>query len=168
MPLILGFLLLLCIGWSMAAKAGIASRPAGETFYGAMADNAALRHGVEPAMLRAIVRTESNWDPNAVNDTGGDAARGGAYGLGQMTLKTALGLDSTATAARLLEPLYNLDICAKLIAANMALGPSDVDVICRYNSGKSWANAPTFTRADYLPRVTKWLTLYRTQSKGVS
>ena len=52
------------------------------------------RFSVPPALLMAVWRTESEFDPFALNMTGGDARRGGAWGLGQMTLKTAQGLTS--------------------------------------------------------------------------
>lgn len=48
---------------------------------------------VPPRLLLAVWRIESNFNPFAVNMTGGDARRGGAWGLGQMTLRTARDLD---------------------------------------------------------------------------
>lgn len=50
--------------------------------------------GVPPRLLLSVWRIESAFDPYAVNMTAGDARRGGAWGLGQMTLRTARDLDA--------------------------------------------------------------------------
>lgn len=50
--------------------------------------------GVPPRLLLSVWRIESNFNPFATNLTAGDLGRGGAWGLGQMTLQTARGLDA--------------------------------------------------------------------------
>lgn len=45
--------------------------------------------GIPRHILAGVVRTESGGKSKAKNLTGGDAARGGAWGLAQMTLATA-------------------------------------------------------------------------------
>lgn len=47
---------------------------------------------VSPRLLRKVAKVESNCRPDAVRMTGGDGARGGAYGLMQVTLATAYDL----------------------------------------------------------------------------
>jgi soluble lytic murein transglycosylase-like protein len=49
----------------------------------------ARRFGVPRSVLAGVVRTESRGDPQAKRLTGGDARRGGAWGLAQVTLATA-------------------------------------------------------------------------------
>ena len=49
---------------------------------------------VPPRLLLSVWRIESNFNPFATNLTAGDARRGGAWGLGQMTLQTARDLDA--------------------------------------------------------------------------
>ena len=57
---------------------------------------------VSPALVMAIIGNESRFNATAKNLTGGDLARGGAWGYMQMTLKTALGLvDSYPTIRNL-------------------------------------------------------------------
>lgn len=48
--------------------------------------------GAPVSLVMAIIENESHFDPNATNLTGGDLKRGGAWGLAQLTLQTALEL----------------------------------------------------------------------------
>ena len=116
-----------------------------------IARGAASDAGIEPALLLAIVDTESGWRQSATNLTGGDLARGGAYGLAQMTLRTAQGIDSGATPERLLEPAYNLSLAAQLLGKLWGQYGNDADTVSAYNSGKPVATAPISTRTVYVP-----------------
>jgi len=74
------------------------------------------------SLMAAIVANESGFDPEAKNlISPGDVARGGAWGLGQLTLQTALGLAKGAptvaptwnkTGPGLLDPETNLALTA--------------------------------------------------------
>lgn len=128
--------------------------------------------GVSAALLAATIAKESNWNPSAINDTGGDAKRGGAYGLSQMTLRTAQGLGYKGDGQGLLDPETNVRLAARLHKANARLlsARGDLsqleDVIARYNSGKPFANAPTFTKDVYVPGVLAKVKDY--QKKGLA
>ena len=50
--------------------------------------------GVPPALLMSVWNIESRFQPEAVNMTAGDARRGGAWGMAQVTLQTAKELDA--------------------------------------------------------------------------
>lgn len=120
------------------------------------------KEGLPPELGAAIARQESNWDPDATVLHGGDGKRGGAYGLCQMTLKTALALDKTATPARLLNPRYNCHLAALLCKENWKRANGRLqDVISLYNSGKQFHAAPDVTKLVYVPRVTAFLAEYR-------
>jgi soluble lytic murein transglycosylase-like protein len=128
--------------------------------------------GISEALLAATIARESNWNPRAVNDTGGDARRGGAYGLAQMTLRTAQGLGYQGDGQGLLDPELNVRLAARLHKANgrMLSARGDAsqleDVVARYNSGKPFANAPTFTKDVYVPSVIAKIKEY--QKKGLA
>jgi soluble lytic murein transglycosylase-like protein len=54
--------------------------------------------GCPPSLLMAIIQNESSFNSQATNLTGGDLKRGGAWGLAQLTLQTALALDKDSGA----------------------------------------------------------------------
>jgi soluble lytic murein transglycosylase-like protein len=110
--------------------------------------------GVDPAVFLGIIQVESRWNPSATNLVGPDAARGGAYGLTQLTLKTARALEPSITPEQLLDPVTNLRVAGLLLKDNRrrggALWP---DVAAMWNSGRRFDAAPESTRYDYVPRV---------------
>lgn len=151
-----------------------------------MAIQAAYAAGCSARTFLAILDTEHgsrDWDPNAINLGSGDAGRGGAWGLGQITLVTALGLEVPAlqdrwrtltlekrlappdrAPATLLDPRLNLDFSAALVSELETRfrtnGSSNddlpYDVASGYNSGKPRLYAPASTRTVYLPRFTTY------------
>lgn len=151
----------------------------------AMAIDAAIRRGCSPAILLAICDTEHGstaWNPTAVNQGPGDAARGGAFGCAQMTLQTALGIAVPELQARwreitiakrlapperspaaLLDPWLNLNLAAALCSTLQGRAITDGaspatlpdEVASRYNSGDPVSGAPQSTRTVYLPRFRK-------------
>lgn len=80
------------------------------------------------SLVAAIVANESGFDPKATNLVSpGDVARGGAWGLAQLTLKTALGLVTgkpglvpswDRTGPGLLDPDINLNLAAYGVGQN--------------------------------------------------
>lgn len=111
--------------------------------------------GLPPELGAAIAHQESNWEPDSQTIVGGDARRGGSYGLCQVSLKTALWLDPAATVTKLLDPDYNCQMAAQLCEFNRTLSPSLPDIISRYNSGRPLAKAPKSTRMGYVPSVLR-------------
>lgn len=65
---------------------------------------AAARHGLDPALVEAVVRAESRFNPRAVS-------RSGAYGLMQLTVPTAEELAGRRLYGQdLFDPELNLDL----------------------------------------------------------
>lgn len=139
-----------------------------------LATETALAWGIEPAVLLATVDVESAWDPNAQNHGPGDDARGGAWGLAQLTVTTALAVDDGVGAwadeagrrepKRLLEPQLNLTLACALITENGTRSTAPMgsetwyqDLASLYNSGKPYAQAPSSTRTTYVPRFMRAL-----------
>ena len=65
-----------------------------------------------PEVIRAIIRIESNWDPEATSCKN-------ARGLMQVMLCTARDVDSTITAADLYDPVTNVKLGIKLFKGHM-------------------------------------------------
>ncbi len=94
--------------------------------YEALIAEAAVRHRVEPALIKAVIRAESNFDPRAVS-------RKGARGLMQLMPETA----SMYGLADPFEPRGNIDAGAKHLkmllekyAGNLRLA------LAAYNAGE--------------------------------
>lgn len=116
----------------------------------------AARYPTVPlALLLALAEHESNFDRCATNQTGGDAARGGAWGLFQVTLKTAEAyVGPLEKPELLLDVIVNTDVACRIIEADLVRFTGHLDdVICAYNSGKPKRKAPDVTVFKYLPSV---------------
>lgn len=122
----------------------------------------AREFGIPASWIMAISRQESSHDPSARAKDPRDLARGGSFGLMQMSLATARGLGFTGAPEQLLDPETNVHWGAKLLAQLAARFGADIrDVASGYNSGKPLASAPLTTREEYVPRVVKFEQEYR-------
>lgn len=142
----------------------------------ALAAEIAVSRGCDPRLLLATIDTESNWVASAVNDGPGDAARGGAWGLTQITLKTAIDVDDQnggewgrvcpgRDPRTLLDPWWCLTLSSHLLrenAAHAAAAGFEVgtelhaaNVASLYNSGRLLASAPASTRDVHVPRFLR-------------
>ena len=119
----------------------------------ALLRQAAEARGIPGDWAVAIGIVESNLDPNATNLTGGDLARGGAWGATQITLKTAQAYGYTGTGPELLaDPARQAELTATILAAG---NPQTIaDVAAWWNAGrKSLSSAPAVTQNTYAPRL---------------
>lgn len=133
-----------------------------ERLYGAMVRDAFKRCGFPPSWGMAIAKHESTFTPTKVNDTGGDATLGNAWGLCQMTYDTAKSLGYKGVAQGLLDPLCNCALAAKLFSVNaQKLEKAGIEADFRnlaaaYNCGVGHVIANTIpqrTLTEYLPFV---------------
>lgn len=112
--------------------------------------DAARRHGVEPALVKAVIQVESNFDPDAVS-------RAGASGLMQLMPGTAamysLGL------GQLFHPRQNIEAGVRHLAYLKTLFPNSTDlVLAAYNAGENnvmkYNGIPPFPETvDYVQKV---------------
>jgi soluble lytic murein transglycosylase-like protein len=123
------------------------------TRWQAMAGDAAARHGLEPALVRAVIAAESCGDPRAVS-------RKGAIGLMQLMPATA----SDYGVEDPFDPHANVDAgCRHLARLREKLG-QDLDVLlAAYNAGEGTVErvggVPDYRETrDYVSRVKGWLT----------
>lgn len=87
---------------------------------------------VNPDEIRAIIQVESNWNPNAYNPN--DPT--GAWGLGQILYRTALGLGYSGPPEGLFDPTTNIDLIAHLLRTLHDSWGDDLHrVFSAYNSG---------------------------------
>jgi len=107
---------------------------------------AGARHGVSPALLAAVAKVESGYNPAAVS-------RAGAQGLMQIMPATARGLGVNA-----LDPAQAVDGAARILSSHMKrFGNLDL-ALAAYNAGggavSRYGGVPPFaeTRA-YIPKV---------------
>jgi soluble lytic murein transglycosylase-like protein len=95
----------------------------------AMADKAALAHGIDPLLFRALIQQESAWNPNAVSPVG-------AAGLTQLMPATASS-ECGLTADERFDAEKNLNCGASYFAAQLRrFGAVDL-ALAAYNSGPS-------------------------------
>jgi soluble lytic murein transglycosylase-like protein len=92
-----------------------------------MADKAALRHGIDPLLFRALIYQESRWDPQAVSPVG-------AAGLTQLMPQTALSECGLLPEARF-DPYKNLDCGAYYLAKQLRRFKSVDLALAAYNAG---------------------------------
>lgn len=91
-------------------------------------EKAARDHSIPPALLDAVVRIESRYNPHVKN--------AGAIGLMQIKLATARGIGFTGDAAALSKPETNLQWGAKYLARAYQMSKGDTCLtLARYQGG---------------------------------
>ncbi len=146
---------------SELAKAGApqTSAPAtagGATPFGAEIDAAASRYGVDPALLRGLVRQESGFDPAARSPAG-------ALGLTQLMPGTARELGVTNP----LDPAQALDGGARYLRQQLdRFGGDESKALAAYNAGpgavQRFGGVPPYAETqNYVQRVLGFAGEYR-------
>jgi soluble lytic murein transglycosylase-like protein len=116
-------------GTSFAQTLATAQAPAvagdGSTPFGAEIDAAAARHGIDPGLLRGLVRQESGFDPRA-------HSAAGAMGLTQLMPATAASLGVTDPY----DPVQSLDGGARYLRQMLdRFGNDPAKALAAYNAG---------------------------------
>jgi len=145
------------LGWEVEFEHYIGS-------YEAVIQKMAARYKVEPALIKAVIKAESNFDPSALS-------RKGAIGLMQLMPATALNLN----VSNPYNPHQNIEGGTKYLRNLTGLFGSDLKlVIAAYNAGenaviKYGRNIPPYKETrDYVKRVTTYLTSYRKEASIVN
>lgn len=109
---------------------------------------AAQRHGIDPALLAAVVKTESNFDARATSHAG-------ARGLTQLMDATARGLGVTDVY----DPVQSLEGGANFLSQLLKQFGGDLsNAVAAYNAGpvavKKYGGIPPYAETQrYVPRV---------------
>jgi soluble lytic murein transglycosylase-like protein len=145
-----------------ATTATAASVPTGTatagtaTAFAAEIDAAAARNGLDPALLRGLIRQESGFDPNATSPAG-------ALGLCQLMPATAAGLGVTNPR----DPVQNIEGGAKYLKQQLDRFGGDVSkALAAYNAGpgavQKYNGVPPYAETQtYVQRVTAYANEYR-------
>jgi soluble lytic murein transglycosylase-like protein len=113
-------------------------------------DQAALRHNVDPSLVRAVIKVESNFNPNAVS-------RKGAMGLMQLMPQTARRLN----VSNPFDPEQNVDAGVRQLKQLMENYGGDVKLtLAAYNAGPGAvarsAGVPHYAETrKYVKRITQ-------------
>jgi soluble lytic murein transglycosylase-like protein len=126
------------------------------TQYDALIQAAAARNGVDPALLKGLIRAESNFDPNA-------GSPAGAQGLTQLMPGTAAGLGVTDVH----DPAQAIEGGAKYLRSQLdAFGGDETKALAAYNAGPGavtrYGGVPPYAETQqYVQRVLGYAAGYR-------
>jgi cell wall-associated NlpC family hydrolase len=131
--------------------------------YDSMIVQAAQANGVDPALLKALVRAESNFDPNAVSGAG-------AIGLTQLMPGTAAGLG----VQNAYDPMQSLMGGARYLHNALQQFNGDESLaLASYNAGsgavQKYGGIPPYAETQaYVPRVLGYAQQFRAEGFGGS
>ena len=119
--------------------------------YQSQINASAQKYGVDPALLSALIYSESSGDPNATSNAG-------AQGLGQLMPATAAALG----VSNAYDPAQNIDGSAHYLAEQLAKYKGNLsDVLAAYNAGPGavdqyggGANVPYKETQNYIATVS--------------
>lgn len=147
-------------GIGVAQGTTTAGQSGGDGPFAAEIDAAAQKYGVDPALLRGLIKQESGFDPNARSGAG-------AAGLCQLMPGTAASLG----CANPLDPAQSIDAGAKYLRQQLDAFGGDVQkALAAYNAGpgavQRYGGVPPYGETqNYVRQVMANADQYRSQSQ---
>lgn len=138
------------------SSAATAASPGAPTPFAAEIDAAASRHGLDPALLRGLIRAESNFNPNA-------GSPAGAQGLTQLMPGTARSLGVTNP----FDPAQAIEGGARYLRQQLdRFGGDERLALAAYNAGpgavQRFGGVPPYAETQtYVERVLGYAQQYR-------
>lgn len=125
---------------------------------------ASERFKVPEALIKAFIRVESNWDPNATRYE--KHLNESSYGLMQVLLSTARETagNLSLTPNQLLQPTVNILTGTKYLARQLAKYPDPSQAFSAYNAGRPiWSSISPgkFANQGYVDKINKHWLVYR-------
>jgi soluble lytic murein transglycosylase-like protein len=145
-----------------ATPASGASTPGAKTPYAAEIDAAAAKYNVDPALLRGLIRQESNFNPNA-------GSPAGARGLTQLMPGTAAALGVNPSV-----PAQAIEGGAKYLRQQLdKFGNDPAKALAAYNAGpgavQRYGGVPPFAETqNYVRKVLAYAAEYRQAAPAAS
>ena len=143
-------------GPTATAAAAAPAGPSGPTPFGAEIEAAAQRHGLDPALLKGLIRQESNFNPTA-------GSPAGARGLTQLMPATAASLGVTDVT----DPAQSIEGGAKYLKQQLDRFGGDVTkALAAYNAGPGavakYGGVPPYAETQaYVQKVQAYAEQYR-------
>lgn len=147
---------------SEAPAAGSAA-PADPAAYRGMIEQAAVRYGIEPAILQGLIQQESGFDPSARSGAG-------AMGLTQLMPSTAAAMGVSDP----LDPQQSIEGGARYLGELLSRFRGNVtDAIAAYNAGpgavSEYGGVPPYAETqNYVTKVLQNAASYRASQMGVN
>jgi soluble lytic murein transglycosylase-like protein len=146
-------------GSAPAATAAAVSPLQGDGAYDDLINDAAQRNGVDPGLLKGLIRQESGFDPNA-------GSPAGAQGLTQLMPGTAAALG----VSNVNDPAQSIEGGAKYLAQQLkAFGGDESLALAAYNAGpgavQRYNGVPPYSETqNYVQKVLGYANAYRGSS----
>ena len=118
-----------------------------ETEFDSLIKTISEKHGNNWHLVKAIIRAESSFNPNAHNTRGEDSR-----GLGQINAGTAINLGVTDLDS-LFDPTVNIITMNKLLDDLESRYDSTLDIISAYNAGRPLKENGWYGNSQYVLKV---------------
>lgn len=129
--------------------------------YDDVIESAAKQFAIDPNLIKAVIRVESNWDPNAVRQE--PQINDVSYGLMQLLLGTAKSVsgNSNLTVFQLSDPTLNIMLGTKYLRQLWDKYGNLEDTIASYNAGSPIRSAlGGYVNQGYVDKVKLAYTFY--------